>query len=214
MKNRIATLLFFAVTSMNLMANTHAAIVLLHNGNGTTYDNNQLTTAMAAAENGDTICLSEGAFDVDTLIVNKVVSIVGSGEAAIIRGDVHIGIADNPKTSSNMFDAIYIKGDVKVVKEIRNLKFRKCKMEVFWASAEVADVKMDRCYLSTFLSVDKIKSASFVNCNIYSVGYEFSGYTGGLYSSAIGTTSKGNDLNFLNCTINTFLFQKQILQRN
>ena len=123
-KRKFFTLLFFAVTSMSMMANTHTAIVLLHNGNGTTYDNNQLATAMAAAENGDTICLSEGAFDVDTLTVDKVVSIIGSGEATVIRGDVHIGIADNPKTSNNMFDAINIKGDVKVVKELRGLKFR------------------------------------------------------------------------------------------
>ena len=200
-KRKFFTLLFFAVTSMSMMANTHTAIVLLHNGNGTTYDNNQLATAMAAAEHGDSILLSEGAFDVDTLKVDKVVSIIGSGEATVIRGDVHIGIADNPKTSNNMFDAINIKGDVKVVKELRGLKFRKCKMKVFWASSEVTDVKMDRCYISTFLPVDKIKSASFVNCNVANVGFEFSFSTQGAYSSAISSTSKGNDLNFLNCTI-------------
>lgn len=200
-KRKFFTLLFFAVTSMSMMANTHTAIVLLHNGNGTTYDNNQLATAMAAAEHGDSILLSEGAFDVDTLKVDKVVSIIGSGEATVIRGDVHIGIADNPKAYSNMFDAVNIEGDVKVVKELRGLKFRKCQMEVFWASSEVTDVKMDRCYISTFLPVDKIKSASFVNCNLYNVGFEFSFSTQRAYSSAIGSTSKGNDLNFLNCTI-------------
>ena len=74
-------------------------------------------------------------------------------------------------------------------------------MKVFWASSEVTDVKMDRCYISTFLPVDKIKSASFVNCNLYNVGFEFSFSTQGAYSSAIGSTSKGNDSNFLNCTI-------------
>ena len=131
MKKRFFVIGCFVLVSISLFATTRAAIVLLHQGVGTTYDNTQLSVAMGAAEHGDTICLSEGAFDVDTLVVDKVVSIIGAGEATKIRGDVHIGIDDNPQTSNKMFDAIDIQGDVKVIKELQGLKFRKCKIKTF-----------------------------------------------------------------------------------
>lgn len=201
MKRSYLLLVLCVFACISTTASTRAAIMLLHNGNGTTYDNNKLADAIAGAEHGDTIYLSEGAFDVDTLIINKVVSIIGVGEATKIRGDIHIGIDDNPKTSNYMFDAVNIQGDVKVIKELRGLRFRKCKMYTFWASADVSDVAMDRCCISTFLPVDKIKNAYCSNCYISSVGYEYSFSTQAAYSSAIDTSSKGNDLNFLNCTI-------------
>ena len=202
MKKRLFVIGCFVLVPFSLFATTRAAIFILHQGVGTTYDNTQLSIAMDAAQHGDTIYLSEGAFDVDTLVVDKVVSIIGAGEATKIRGDVHIGIDDNPQMSNRLFDAIDIQGDVKVIKELQGLRFRKCKIETFWASAEVRDIEMDRCSIHIFLPVNVIKSASFVNCWIDYVGYDDYPYTTKfLYYSALNTSSKGNDLNFLNCTI-------------
>lgn len=205
------------LASINLMAATRATILLLHNGNATSFDNNQLSDAMAAATHGDTIYLSEGAFDVDTLIVDKVVSIIGAGEMTKVRGDVHIGIDDNPRTNNNMFDAIDIQGDVKVIKELRGLKFKKCKMKMFWASANVTDVYMDRCNIYKFLTVQTIKSAIVVNSYISSLG-EYYSSNSSLYPRELGVTSEGNDLNFINCTIYTIvgysLGEKRVFPRD
>ncbi len=193
-------LVCLALSIQSSMATTRSAVLLLHNGSATTFDNTQLSDAMRTAEHGDTIYLTEGAFDVDTLIIDKVVTMIGVGQETKIRGDIHIAVDDNPQTFNHFLDALYITGDVKLSKGIQGLKIRKCRINGFlWAAADIKDLQVDRCFISIFLPTSRIKSASFKNSYISHLGYSFSYTTSLCYSS--DTSSKGNDLTFLNCSI-------------
>ncbi len=199
MKQKILLLASCIMAAMSSMAATRAAVVLLHNGTATTFDSNQLPDAMKAAAHGDTLYLSEGTFGVDTLLVDKVVTMIGAGQLTKVRGNIHVSIADNPHASNYFFDGMWITGDVKIAKEMRGLKIRKCKIEgTLWAAEDLKDLQADRCYITTFLPSKQVKNASFVNCYIVNIG---TSSTPDAYWAVGSTTSKGNDLIFLNCSI-------------
>lgn len=194
MKKLFIIACLFCIT-LGMNAATTAAILLLHEGNGTTFDADKLQDAINAAVDGDAIYLSEGTYDVETLNINKEVSIIGTGEISKIRGDIEVGIADNPKLTTYMFDALNIQGDVKVTKELRGLKMRKCQLYTLWAIDTVKDLQLDRCKVQTFLPTNMVKSAALMNCFIQSVGGSSSDYV------SAPTSSIGNDLNFNHCCI-------------
>ena len=62
MKKILLFLLGLTIASVQTYADTRAQALLLHNGQGKSFDADQLQQAINEAVAGDTICLSEGAF--------------------------------------------------------------------------------------------------------------------------------------------------------
>ena len=121
MKRIILTVVCVIMVTLQSMADTRQAILLLHNGNGTMFEFTQLQEAVNAAENGDTLLLSEGSFMLSAnLNVNKAVSIIGVGQKTIIRGNINVAIPDvvtsgalvseMPVITATMLDALQVRG--------------------------------------------------------------------------------------------------------
>ena len=126
MKKIIITLLGIVFTSINTFADTRAAVLLLHKGQGKTFETDQLQAAVNEAVNGDTICLSEGSFSVaDGLTIDKKISIIGAGEISKIIGNVKVAIDDAPTLSSRLLDAVRINGNLQIEKEVYGVSIRK-----------------------------------------------------------------------------------------
>ena len=190
--------------SVQSFANTRAQALLLHNGQGKSFDADQLQEAINAASDGDTICLSEGTFKAGsegTLLVNKDISLMGAGgETTIIGGNVSIELNDNPTVKRHVLDAIRIKGNVTVGKNIRGVHIRKCWIsETFKVQdeTEVYDIEIERCYLNSFFPSLCMKSATVVN-SILSVVGKAGGGTSGSHNDIF---LAGHDINFMNCSI-------------
>ena len=77
MKKTILFLIGLVCVSVNSLADTRAQALLLHNGQGKSFDADLLQQAVNEAVAGDTIYLSEGTFNLNgTLIINKDVSLI------------------------------------------------------------------------------------------------------------------------------------------
>ena len=77
----------------SVKAQTPAAIMLMHQGQATMYTSQELPTAVAAAEAGDTIFLSNGTYPIlSGLTINKPISIIGAGQETIVSGDITVDI--------------------------------------------------------------------------------------------------------------------------
>ena len=183
-------------------ADTRAQALLLHNGQGKSFDADQLQQAVNEAVAGDTITLSEGAFLIsgDTLTIDKDVCIIGAGaDVCKIGGNVKVAIDGNPTLTRHLLDAVKVAGSLEIMKDAKGVSLRKVWVEKWFQGngCEAHDVKIDRCYLNQFgTQVDKgtpeIKSATIVNSVILILGKR---------SSITKPYAEGYDINFLNCNI-------------
>ena len=197
MKKILLLTLVLVLMCLQSFADTRATVLLLHNGQGISFDADQLQTAVNEAMDGDTICLSEGDFTLsDTLRVNKVVTIMGAGETSRIKGCIKIDIDNAPSLSNDFMKYVRVSDYVFVTKELHGLKFRKCWFDRhFYATATLTDLLIDRCYLMCFVPTSSIKSALVTNSILYCVGDEEK------ERSKQIPWSIGNELTFFNCSI-------------
>lgn len=150
-------------------ADTRAAVLLLHEGNGTTYEVAQLAQAVNEAADGDTLYLSAGLFQLtDTLKIEKAISVIGQGQNTIIGGSIAIALEGNPTLTACMLDAFRILGDINVAKSVRGLKMRKVNISAgnLQFLENVESVEIDRCYIQSFWSSEHLRSASILNSKI------------------------------------------------
>ena len=194
MKKIFIFLLGLFFVSVQTFADTRAQALLLHNGQGKSFDADQLQQAINEAVSGDTICLSEGTFDTNSaLTIDKAIAIVGTGQTTKVRGDINIAIDGAPKVTIYMLDAMRITGDVIVTKEQHGLKIRKCWIGGYLYSTEtLTDLQVDRCYVLSFVPLPSVKSALFMNSIFFYIGE---------YNSKKVCNSTGNELTFYNCNI-------------
>ena len=197
MKKIILLTLGLVLMSLQSFADTRATVLLLHNGQGISFDADQLQTAVNEAMDGDTICLSEGDFTLsDTLRVNKVVTIMGVGETSRIKGCIKIDIDGAPSLSNDFMRYVRVSDYVFVAKELHGLKIKKCWFDRhFYATATLTDLLIDRCYLMCFVPTSSIKSALIKNSILYCIGDEIK------EQSEQDPWSVGNELTFFNCSI-------------
>ena len=190
----LIALLFASIPSF---ADTRASILLLHNGQGKSFDAAQLQQAVNEAISGDTICLSVGTFPIsDTLLIDKAVTIIGNGETTKVQGCIKIGIPDGPTLSNSLLSSIRVTGCVFVSKELHGLKLKKCWLDRhFYATGTLTDLFIDRCYMMCFVPTSYIKSALISNSILYCVGDEAK------EQSKQNPWSIGNELTFFNCSI-------------
>ncbi len=188
----------------SVKAGTRAAVLLLHEGNGTTYEVSQLAQAVKEAADGDTLYLSAGLFQLtDTLKIEKAVSVIGQGQNTIIGGSIAIALEDNPMLTACMLDAFRILGDINVQKSVRGLKMRKVNISAgnLQFLANVESVEIDRCYIESFWSSQYLRSASIINSKIRNEGAET-------------TDTRECDIVYQNCIIGTKFDWRSIGSKN
>ena len=202
MKKSIIIMLGLALMSVQSFADTRAQALLLHNGQGKSFDANQLQEAVNEAVDGDTIYLSEGTFvtgknNDDTLIVEKAVSIIGTGETTKLAGYVNIAIDGNPISNGLEFGRMHITKDLVVIKKMHGLKVSQCFIDgYFTATDTITGIKMDRCFARTFTPTQYIRSATVTNSIFTCIGSFYNDPKKAVYFNSYGC-----DLLFMNCNI-------------
>ncbi len=157
------------MVTIQTKADSRAAILLLHEGTGKTYNVDQLPKAVSDAIAGDTICLSAGTFYLtDTLVIDKPITMIGQGQNTIIGGTVNIAMEGNPTLTAHTLDAMRFLNDVIVTKSLSGLKIRKVNFSggKFECFENVESLVIDRCYVYTFWSDDYLRSATIINSKI------------------------------------------------
>lgn len=201
MKKTILFLIGLVFVSVNSMADTRATALLLHNGEGRSFDADQLQQAVSEAVSGDVIYLSEGTFLAsknaeDTLVVDKAVSIIGNGNETILSGNLNIAIDGNPTLSGFKIGGMRITRNFFLSKQLRNVEISKCYIGgYFTATDSVKGIKMDRCYAKSFIPTTCVRSATVMNSIFACVGEDYGNAKSMWYNSA------GCDLTFMNCSI-------------
>ena len=191
MKNYALWLVCLMFISVSSFAETRQVVLLLHEGTGRTFEFDQLQEAVNAAVAGDTICLNEGnySFPDNVLVIDKPVSIIGTGQSTHLLGSIDISIPDSVTLKSHLLEALWVYNNVDVKQPVNGLKFRKVRFDGFIAwSATARDVEIDRCYVETFHNAPKLKSANVINSIIHK-------------QQMRELTSKGNTVTFINCMI-------------
>lgn len=190
----IMTLGLIMSICLQSIADTRASVLLLHNGQGTTFDADQLQIAINMAIAGDTIYLTEGTFgNNETLTIDKVITVIGTGQTTKLRGCIDISIDGEPTISNYMLSGMRITGDVIVRKKINGMKVKKCWIGgYFYATEDLKAVEIDKSYIKGFVPTQYVKSAVVTNCILYCLG---------TYNSGQESNSFGNDLSFINCNI-------------
>lgn len=193
-KTIIMTLGLIMSISLQSIADTRASVLLLHNGHGTTFDGDKIQIAINTAISGDTIYLSEGNFgNNETLTIDKVITVIGTGQTTKLRGSIDISIDGEPTLSNYMLSGMRITGDVIVKKKMNGIKVKKCWIGgYFYATSDLKAVEIDKSYIMGFVPTQHVKSAVVTNCILYCLG---------TYNSGQESNSFGNDLSFINCSI-------------
>lgn len=197
MKKTIIMMLGLALMSVQSFANTRAQALLLHNGQGMSFDADQLQEAINEAVAGDTICLSEGAFFAknDTLLIDKAISLIGAGaEVTKISGNIKVAIDGNPALTSRLMDGIQVAGSFEIYKDVRGVSLSKCWIGSWFQAVdcEARDIKIESCFLYQFPMLEGTFSSTIVNSIIVSVGK---------VGSVKIPCQEGRDIYFINCHI-------------
>lgn len=162
MKKRLLSVVCLMVVGIqSVMAQTPAAIMLMHQGQATMYSNQQLSTAVAAAEAGDTIFLSNGTYSVATgLTVDKPISIIGAGQETIVSGDITVDIDSTTTMTGRLLDAIKMTHSLIVNQNPGSIVVRKCWISVdLNLNATAGNMILDRCYTRYLIPVEEYDNA-------------------------------------------------------
>lgn len=184
MKKLLLTAVYLIITSMTANAISVNKAMLSHNGEVTLFDD--LQNAISSSADGDTIYLTLGTFK-GPIIVDKMITIRGTGETSIINGDVDILIPNTPTLTAPVLEALSVSGTVNVGAQVDAMILRKCKIAKFDINATVDRAVLDRCYITSMLTLSQfIKGMTVVNSKLMSI------------SGVSGTTS---NTTFVNCNI-------------
>ena len=197
MKKTIFMFLVLALMSIQSFGNTRAQALLLHNGQGKSFDADQLQEAVNEAEAGDVIYLSEGTFQpgtTDTLLIDKAVSLIGAGgDVTKVVRYIIIAVDGNPQLDNFQISGIHT-NSILISKQMRGLNISKCFVDgYFTATDSVFGVKMDRCYMQSLIPTKYVRSASVYNSCFNRIG--------GTTKNSFYFNSSGCDLVFVNCLI-------------
>lgn len=210
--------------SVSSFAETRQVVLLLHEGTGRTFEFDQLQEAVNAAQAGDTICLDEGNYALpdNKLVIDKPISIIGTGQSTHLLGSIDISIPDSVTLKSHLLEALWVYNDVEVKQPVNGVKFRKVKFggNLSW-SATARDVEVDRCYVHAFFNRPELMSANiinsiirnqqmykatplssitFINCMIGYMNWEVGRYLGNNYSK------------YINCIIDEIPYANEITE--
>ena len=160
--------------------------MLVHNGNVTLFDGDNVQDAVNASVDGDVIYLTLGTFK--AFNITKQITVRGVGVTSIIDGNVDISISGSPKLTSPVMEALAVTGTVAVKSQVDDLIIRKCKIGSFSISAQVDGAVLDRCYITNTLTLSSyIKGMTVVNSKL---------------SEVMASSGATQNTTFVNCNIN------------
>ncbi len=184
-RNLVLLVCLFIISIVSVKAQT-SKVALQHSGNVTLYNADELAKALDASVDGDTLYLNEGTFT-GGITIKKKITIIGSGTASLISGDVTISFTGTPTLTANLLDALNISGNINITTAVNGLKLRKCRFSNINFSAYVNDMIMDRCFCTgTFTLSTYVKGLTMINSKIEVIN-------GGAYNTSAAT--------FINCCI-------------
>ena len=232
----VAVCAFFAVSAQNPM------VTLSHNGELSFFTNlSAFEDAVDAAEDGDTIFLSQGEFIVNggALNITKCLSIVGNGYGSHILGDITINLnRNNTHVDAPLFDGVRLDklafsnhsiDDMKKTSEIR-----RCWIRTLDSGSNAGrNVTYDKCYIedaefygsgTVLLKNSKvacrhtnssyIKSTTAINCNLVLSSYYPLAAISCILVKGIGGTSEPTTSSSSASLINTLLDFKPTTTNN
>lgn len=162
--------------------------ILQHKGTVRHFDADQITSAIAAAVDGDTLFLTVGEFPGFT--IDKKITVKGAGQQTMIKGDVLISISGTPTLTQTLLEGVNLntyEKDIRLQSAMKGVKIKHCSMNEFITNAANSDIVIDRCNISyeLYLSTN-IKSMTVINSNAQI----------GRYGS-----SSSNVIDFINCNV-------------
>ena len=221
MKKILLTLACVLGMSMAASAYSTTAVLLVHDGQATTFEAEQINDAMEAAEDGDVIYLNEGEYP--KFNIHKKISVKGVGQLTVIKGDIDIAItdtlADYPTLTEPLLEYLNITGQVSVSKDIKGFRIKQCRMAGMVFKAKTYDSYIDRCVISRYylygdlygLQIGRYYSETIT---VDGVSHTYnSPYIKGLtvtnsYIYALNGNAYCTNANFINCCTNFRLQRK------
>lgn len=168
MKKFLLLAVCFIMMGISASAITINKAMLVHNGNVTLFDGDQVQDAVNASADGDVIYLTLGTFK--PFNITKRITVRGVGETSIIDGNVDISISGSPKLTSPVMEALAVSGTVTVKSQVDDMIIRKCKIGNFSIGAQVDGAVLDRCYITNSLTLSQyIKGMTVVNTKLRSI---------------------------------------------
>lgn len=162
-------------------------VLLHHQGAVTMFNKSDFTSAINAAQDGDTLYLPKGEFPGFTMEKEFTVRGAGNNETTISE-TVNIGIPGKPILSQTLLEGVKCSSDVDLTTIMTNVKIKQCNLYSFNVSNTNTDILLDRCYISTYSqssNINRIKvmnsiidcyhassetaemCSEFINCKIY-----------------------------------------------
>lgn len=186
MKKNVLIVIGMLMLCMSNFAENKATIFLWHNGQVTTYDVHELSSAVNDAVNGDTIFLANGLFSptVSTSIdITKSITLIGAGMGESYRDAVQgggscLGVNYDIyiKSPNVRFENVFIWNNVYLYDN--NCKFKKCRFRGS-INCDNHPINMENCYV--YEGVSNFTNSKFYNSFV------------GLYN--------GTESEFLNCDL-------------
>ncbi len=183
-----------------------AVAALHHNGNVTLYSGGQLQEALDAAEQGDTIYLSEGSF-AGRVNVDKGQVIIGSGEKTIIHDYIHVNTSSDELGYNCVLDGLNIIGDIQISGKMRGMVISQCQFNNLKASdTSPIEATIIRSYCKKTLTPLYFSNLSVVSSKINKIDYNNSNGTSSFLNCNIKNVYTNVDPIFLftNCIINNY----------
>lgn len=140
----------------SVKAADYAQIALQHNGNVTQFGFDQLVTAIAAAETGDTLFLSAGSYKSSgtNVTIDKAITIIGAGaDNTEIANGILVEIPNSPTLTARLLDGVRISGMLYVQAAVTGVVLRKCRITntlgfINGRTNIVKEMVLDRCDIS------------------------------------------------------------------
>lgn len=173
MKRILFMMLMLVMLSVNCFAISETAIILHHEGDVTVYEGpSQLTTALEAATDGDTLYLGVGAYP--GFEITKKIYVKGAGDNQTqINGSISINIdsdiEDPVVYDEPILEGLYIPSDyIRLYQYTKGITIRKCNVKYFiLASGTHNGLTVDRSDVSEFRYTEDMHELSIINSKIY-----------------------------------------------
>lgn len=189
-----------AMGVQTVSAQEYPNIMLHHNGKATVYKNTQLSSAVSAAVDGDTIYIPAANCNNQDITINKKITIMGQGTSSRLANiTVNIPIGANSASEIEMTSTLLYgisAGTLTVKSSLTNLHIDKCTFSditlephssTSTKTLTMKNMLIERCKitnrLQTSVNYDKFENGIFRNCNIQ-------------YFS-----NRSKDISFINCTL-------------
>lgn len=137
-----------------------ARCLLQHKGNVTLFDASDISRAMTASQDGDTIFLTTGDFPGFT--INKKITVRGAGEQTIITDDIIINIPGSPSLNQTLLEGLYSGSDVKLSSVMSNVKIKQCTINRLLTNANNYNIIVDRCDFRNASSDSEIAFSDYI----------------------------------------------------